>query len=202
METAADERRCGSAGVCIGMVAQEDASAASGLRWELMSDAASLEENLGGMLLNTAGTRQGFTMLQLTSCMPGMSCSLHISCSGPQTCALPALSHNESVHSSEMSDGSRECAAKFCNWNVSFLMLVHASCEAGGVPIEVLEAGIAAADRALPSQLDTLEATVQKVCSASFSKLPFLLVHFPATCSTTFPMPPVVIARSAYFLLI
>jgi polyribonucleotide nucleotidyltransferase len=61
------------AGVSIGAVAEQTGQqdGRRGLRWELLSDAASLEETLGSMQLSTAGTRAGFTMLQLTSCMAG-----------------------------------------------------------------------------------------------------------------------------------
>ncbi len=37
-------------------------------------DAGGLEEELGAMHLTAAGTREGFTMLQLTTALPGMSC--------------------------------------------------------------------------------------------------------------------------------
>ncbi len=64
------------AGVSIGLVCEEDigeeGKEAEG--WEVLVDAGGLEEDLGAMQLTAAGTREGFTLLQLNTFMPGTSC--------------------------------------------------------------------------------------------------------------------------------
>jgi len=61
-----------AAGVSMGMVADEGLGEGEGHGWELLVDAGGLEEAFGGMQLHAAGTREGFTLLQLTACMPGL----------------------------------------------------------------------------------------------------------------------------------
>ncbi|CAL8469255.1 g8796 [Coccomyxa elongata] len=103
------------AGVSIGLVCEEgigeEGNEAEG--WEVLVDAGGLEEDLGAMQLTAAGTREGFTLLQLNAFMPG------------------------------------------------------------GIPVHILEAGVAAASRALPGQLDYLESVIKQdmVQRAHFSEI-------------------------------
>ena len=64
------------AGVSIGLVCEEgvDEEGGEAHSWELLVDAGALEEDLGAMQLTAAGTREGFTLLQLSTGMAGMSC--------------------------------------------------------------------------------------------------------------------------------
>lgn len=60
----------------MGLVIEESVGekGSEGRGWEVLVDAGGLEEDLGGMQLTAAGTRQGFTTLQLTECIPGALC--------------------------------------------------------------------------------------------------------------------------------
>ncbi len=57
----------------MGLVAEEEAGGGRSAwgRWELLADAGGLEEDLGSMQLNAAGTRAGLTALQLSSAAQG-----------------------------------------------------------------------------------------------------------------------------------
>ena len=59
------------AGVSVGAAAEAGEGGASWRAWELLADAGALEEDLGALVLNAAGTREGLTLLQLTAAAPG-----------------------------------------------------------------------------------------------------------------------------------
>lgn len=90
------------------------------------------------MQLNVAGTRAGLTALQLSSAAHG-ACSPHaLHKLWPEPFTLSPTSN--------------------------ILMSGVACVPAGGVPLDVLEAGLAMAVRALPSNLSALEAAAVQVC--------------------------------------
>ncbi len=90
----ADGRLVFGAGVSVGLVAEEglDEGGSEGHGWEVLVDAGGLEEDFGGMQLNAAGTRVGFTLLELTACMPGTICSTW---NKTHCCATPSTPHSD-----------------------------------------------------------------------------------------------------------
>lgn len=128
-----------AAGVSMGMVSDEGLGEGEGHGWELLVDAGGLEEAFGAMQLDAAGTCEGFTLLQLTACMPGVRWR--------SVAVFPAF----------LASLVPKCCLQIMHHTTGL------NINAGGVDAGILEAGIIAASKALGGQLDFLESVIKQV---------------------------------------